>query len=63
MPTKKDPRNEVGVIVHAIANKALSNHTVKNILGNVNYAKHFLQGTVVGFFNGRTPGGRMPSVS
>ena len=52
MPTKKDLRNEVGTIVHAIANRALSDHTAKNIFGNVNYAKHFLQGTVVGFFDG-----------
>jgi len=58
MPTKKDPRNEAGAIVHAIANRALSDHTAKNIFGNVNYAKHFLQGTVVGFFDGRVPGGK-----
>ena len=58
MPTKKDPRNEVGAIVHAVANRALSDHTAKNIFGNVNYAKHFLQGTVVGFFDGRAPGGK-----
>ena len=58
MPTKKDPRNEAGVIAHAVANRALSGHTVKNIFGNVNYAKHFLQGTVVGFFDGRAPGGK-----
>jgi hypothetical protein len=56
MPTKKDPRNEVEAIVHPIANRALSNHTSKNIFGNVNNAKHFLQGTVVGFFDGRAPG-------
>ena len=58
MLTKKDPRNEVGAIVHAVANRALSDHTAKNIFGNVNYAKHFLQGTVVGFFDGRAPGGK-----
>ena len=58
MPTKKDLRNEVGAIVHAIANRALSDHTAKNIFGNVNYAKHFLQGTVVGFFDGPAPGGK-----
>jgi hypothetical protein len=58
MPTKKDPRNEVGVIVHAVANRALSDHTAKNIFGNANYAKHFLQGTVMVFFNGRAPGGK-----
>jgi len=38
MPTKKDLRNEVGAIVHAVANRALSDHTAKNIFGNVNYA-------------------------
>jgi hypothetical protein len=58
MPTKKDLRNEVGTIVHAIANRALSDHTAKNIFGNVNYAKRFLQGTVVSFFDGRVPGGK-----
>jgi hypothetical protein len=57
MPTKKDLRNKVGAIVHAVANRALSDHTAKNIFGNVNYAKYFLQGTVVGFFDGRAPGG------
>jgi len=30
MPTKKDPRNEVGAIVHAVANRVLSDHTAKN---------------------------------
>jgi hypothetical protein len=58
MPTKKDLRNEVGAIVHAVANRGLSDHTAKKIFGNVNYAKHFLQGTVVGFFDGRVPGGK-----
>ena len=48
----------MGAIVHAVANRALSDHTVKNIVGNVNYAKHFFRGTVVGFFDGRTPGGK-----
>ena len=38
MPTKKDLRNEVGAIVHTVANRALSDHTAKNIFGNVNYA-------------------------
>ncbi len=50
--------NKVGAIVHAVANRALSDHTAKNIFGNVNYAKHFLQGTVMGFFDGRVPGGK-----
>ena len=56
MPTKVDGRNEVGAIVHAVANRVLSDHTVKNIIGNVNYSKHFLQGTLVGVFDGRAPG-------
>ncbi len=38
MPTNKDPRNEVGAIIYAVANRALSDHTAKNIFGNVNYA-------------------------
>jgi hypothetical protein len=63
MPTKKDPMNVVGAIIHAVASRALSNHTAKNIFGNVNYAKHFLQGTIMGVFNGRAPGGEMPSGS
>ena len=57
-PTKVDGRNKVGAIVHAVANRVLSDHTVKNIFGNVNYSKHFLQGTVVGVFNVRAPGGK-----
>ena len=55
---KVDPRNEVGAIAHAISNRVLSNHTAKNIYGNVNYAKTFLQGTVVNVFDGRAPGGK-----
>ena len=58
MPSKKDPRNEGGAVVHAIANRVLSNHTPKIIFGNVNYSKHFLQGTVVGVFDGHAPGGK-----
>ena len=58
---KVDPRNEVGAIVHDVSNRVLSNHTAKNIYGNVNYAKTFLQGTVINVFEGRTPGGRMLS--
>ena len=38
-------RNEVGKIVRAVSNRVLSDHTAKNIYGNVNYAKTFLQGT------------------
>ena len=58
MPTKVDGRNKAGAIVHAVANRVLSNHTAKNIFDNVNYSKHFLQGTVMGVFNGCTPGGK-----
>ena len=57
MPTKVDGRKEVGAIVHAVANRVLSDHTAKNIFGNVNYSKQFLQGTVMGVFDGRAPGG------
>ena len=55
---KVDPRNEVGAIVHAVLNRVLSNHTAKNIYGNVIYAKTFLQGTVINVFDGRIPGGK-----
>jgi hypothetical protein len=48
----------VGTIVHAVSNRVLSDHTAKNIYGNVNYAKTFLQGTVINVFDGRTPGGK-----
>ena len=58
MATKVDGRNKVGAIIHAVANRVLSDHTAKNIVSNVNYSKHFLQGTVVGVFNGRAPGGK-----
>jgi len=56
--TQVDPRNEVGTIVHAISNRVLSDHTAKNIYGNVNYAKTFLQGAVVNVFDGHTSGGK-----
>jgi len=55
---KVDPRNEVGAIVHAVLNRVLSDHTAKNIYGNVNYDKTFLQGTVVNVFDGHAPGGK-----
>jgi hypothetical protein len=55
---KVDPRNEVGEIVNTISNRVLSNHTVKNIYGNVNYAKTFLQGTAMNVFEGHAPGGK-----
>jgi len=55
---KVDPRKEVGMIVHADSNRILSDHAVKNICGNVNYATTFLQGTAVNVFDGRAPGGK-----
>ena len=48
----------MGVITHTISNRVLSDHTAKNIYGNVNYATTFLQGTVVNVFDGRAPGGK-----
>ena len=53
---KVDPRNKVGAIVHAVSNIILSDHTTKNIYGNVNYAKTFLQGTVMNVFDERVRG-------
>ena len=53
-----DPRNKVGAIIHAISNRVLSDHTAKNIYGNVNYAKTFLQGTVMNVFEEHAPGGK-----
>jgi hypothetical protein len=37
MPTKKDPWDKTGAIIHAVAKKVLSDHTAKTIYGNVNY--------------------------
>jgi hypothetical protein len=48
----------VGAIVHTVSNRVLSDHTAKNIYGNVNYAKTFLQGTIINVYDGRTPGGK-----
>ena len=50
-------RNEVGAIVHAVSNRALSDHTAKNFYGNANYAKTFLQGIVMNVFDRHAPGG------
>ena len=55
---KVDPRNEVGANIHAVSNRVPGDHAAKNIYGNVNYAKMFLQGTVVNVFDGRAPGGK-----
>jgi len=54
---KVDPRNEVGAIVHAhaVSDRVLSDHTAKNIYGNVNVnyanAKTFLQDTLMNVFD------------
>jgi hypothetical protein len=53
---KVNLRNKVGAIIHAVSNRVLSNHTAKNIYGNVNYAKTFL-------FDGCMPGGKNASGS
>ena len=55
---KVDPRNKVGAIIHSVSNRVPGDHAAKNIYGNVNYAKMFLQGTVVNVFDGRAPGGK-----
>ena len=47
----------MGAIVHAVSNRVPGDHAVKNIYGNVNYAKMFLQGTGVNVFDGRAWGG------
>jgi hypothetical protein len=60
---KVDPRNEVGVIVHAISKNVLGDHTAKNVYGNVNYAKTFIRGTVMNVFNGVCRGGRMNNMT
>jgi hypothetical protein len=60
---KVDPRNKVSAIAHAIVNRVLSDHTTRNIFGNVNYAKTFIEGTAVNVLHGCIPGGRMPSGS
>jgi hypothetical protein len=54
---KVDRRNKVGVIVHTVSKNVLGNRTTKNIYGNVNYAKTFIQGTIVNIFEGHVLGG------
>jgi hypothetical protein len=53
---KVNLRNKVGVIGHAVSKIVLGNHTAKNVYGNVNYAKTFIQGTIMNVFNGHVPG-------
>ncbi len=48
----------MGVIVHAISKIVLGNHTTKNIYGIVNYAKTFVQSTIVNVFDGHVLGGK-----
>jgi hypothetical protein len=55
---KVDPRNKVGMIAHAVLKIVLGIHTTKNIYGNVNYGKTFIQGTIMNVFDGRKPGGK-----
>jgi len=52
---RTDPQ-KAGAIVHAASNRVLCDHSAKNIFGG-NFAKHFLQGTVVNMFDGREPWG------
>ncbi len=54
---KVDPRNKVDAITHAVVNKIMCNYTARNIYGNVNSTKTFIQGTVGNVFDGRMPGG------
>jgi hypothetical protein len=63
MPTnkKKDPRDEEGVIVHALSKWAVGEHTAGNIFGNVDYNKTFMEGTVVNVFDGRATGAKNAS--
>jgi hypothetical protein len=55
---KVDLRNEVGMIVHAVSRNFLGNHTMKNVNGNLNYAKTFIQGTILNVIDGHVPGGK-----
>jgi hypothetical protein len=52
------PENKVGVIDHAFSKIVLGIHTTKNVYENVNYAKTFMQGTIVNVFDGHKPGGK-----
>ncbi len=58
MPTKKDPRDKESAIDHALAKWALCKPTAKNMFGNVDYNKTFVQGTVVNVFDGGKPNGK-----
>lgn len=61
MPPSSDPRNRVGTIIHAVANRVLGDHTARNIFGPVNMFKTYMQGTVVNVFDGRAPGAKNAS--
>ncbi len=54
---KVNPRNKVGVIVHAVLKNILGNHTMKNVSGNINYMKTFIRGNIVNVFNRHITGG------
>jgi hypothetical protein len=45
------------MIVHTISKIVLGNLATNNIYENVNYAKTFIQGTIVNVFDGHIPGG------
>jgi hypothetical protein len=54
---KIDPRNALGTIVNAAANKVLGKCTAGAHLGNTNYCLTFFQGVVFGSSDGRKEGG------
>jgi hypothetical protein len=56
---KVNPRNEVGVIVHVVSKILPCDHTAKSNYGNVNYAKTFIQGTVLNVFDKCMAGGKI----
>ena len=58
MPTKKNPRDKEDSIVHALAKWVLGKHTAKNIFGNIDYNKTFIEGTVINVFDRHKPNGK-----
>ncbi len=58
MPTKNDPQDKEGMIAHTLAKWTLCKPTAKNIFGNVDYNKTFIQDTVVNIFDGGKPNGK-----
>jgi hypothetical protein len=57
-----DPKERCGAVVHATANRVLGDKPAKNIYGNVNYCKHFLQGIVEEAVDRRKEGGKVPVI-